>query len=282
LKWCYLAFAESLKKAVFPRFSRRKRAKNGRFTLISSAKRTQMGGFGSGCPYGSRYRPVEQAFGLDAAALRRADYFHPGGKVSGSWAWWWGDDPEPAATVGIEIDLIKLEDPNYRVYYASRDRETGVAEKVDIKGALLQTSPPYGGVRWWFACPRCGRRRRVLYLPRGGHSIRFACRRCHSLRYTSQRESGAYRMIRKARKLWRRAGSKDNLEPTEKPKWMRLRTFERLVEAGQDAMDRGDLLILYGTNMPASLRLYFPGFEEERSRALAALAALGVKPRRRY
>jgi len=51
----------------------------------------------------------------------------------------------------------------------------------------LDTTPcNYGGKRWWFKCPQCWRRCRILYLP-PGHNY-FLCRICHNLTYTSQQE----------------------------------------------------------------------------------------------
>ena len=48
----------------------------------------------------------------------------------------------------------------------------------------LQTTPcRYGGVRYWFSCPRCDRRCGCLYIaPRDS---RWACRKCHDLTYKS-------------------------------------------------------------------------------------------------
>ena len=50
--------------------------------------------------------------------------------------------------------------------------------------ALTTTTPRFGGLRYWFLCPRCGRRVGKLY-----HLERWACRRCHDLAYPSQRLS---------------------------------------------------------------------------------------------
>ena len=50
--------------------------------------------------------------------------------------------------------------------------------------ALTTTTPRFGGLRYWFLCPRCGRRAGKLY-----HVERWACRRCHNLAYQSQRLS---------------------------------------------------------------------------------------------
>jgi hypothetical protein len=47
---------------------------------------------------------------------------------------------------------------------------------------LHSTPLNFGGVRWWFSCPRCRRRCAKLYLPRASA---FLCRKCHNLTYES-------------------------------------------------------------------------------------------------
>ncbi|HBY1513290.1 TPA: hypothetical protein MIQ52_000387 [Klebsiella aerogenes] len=51
-----------------------------------------------------------------------------------------------------------------------------------ISVALATTSPRYGGVRWWYVCPECGKRKTSLYL--SGTALR--CRQCAGLHYASQ------------------------------------------------------------------------------------------------
>ncbi len=58
---------------------------------------------------------------------------------------------------------------------------------------LQTTRPNFGGVRWWFSCPRtvdgemCGRRVGKLYrTPEGQH---FACRQCLDLTHESCQKS---------------------------------------------------------------------------------------------
>ena len=48
---------------------------------------------------------------------------------------------------------------------------------------LDSTSPNYGGVRWWFLCPKCGRRVALLHRPSYTHH--FFCRHCYNLTYSS-------------------------------------------------------------------------------------------------
>ncbi len=52
---------------------------------------------------------------------------------------------------------------------------------------LTTTRPHYGGLRWWFCCPRCRRRVARLHLP--SRVQRFGCRTCHDLSYESAQTS---------------------------------------------------------------------------------------------
>jgi hypothetical protein len=178
------------------------------------------------------------------ASLKRSGYFdNPGMAATGSRQWFTGDDSTTVtAEVEVTVDLRQPDAPAFRLTYAATT--DGIAEDVRIVGELLTTRPQLGGIRYWFACPRCGRRRRVLYsYPRPGRH-RFACRRCHGLRYYSHRESREDRLCRRAKKLWTRAGSEDGSEPWQKPKWMRWETFSRLVLAGRAAQEAGDAIVL--------------------------------------
>jgi len=81
----------------------------------------------------------------------------------------------------------------------------------------------FGGSRQWFRCPRCSRRCAVLYgLACDG---RFGCRVCMRLAYMSEGEDTGARLWRKQQKLEARL-----TENGGKPKWMRMRTFERIYE----------------------------------------------------
>jgi hypothetical protein len=53
---------------------------------------------------------------------------------------------------------------------------------------FTKTTPNYGGARYWFLSPCCGRRARVLYIsPEGGNFP--TCRECLNLKYQSQRST---------------------------------------------------------------------------------------------
>jgi hypothetical protein len=53
---------------------------------------------------------------------------------------------------------------------------------------LVHTTPHYGGVRWWFLCPKCNQRVSRLHKPYETYG--FFCRRCHALTYESVQSSG--------------------------------------------------------------------------------------------
>lgn len=82
---------------------------------------------------------------------------------------------------GIDISGDVLE---VRRFYNDLRRYSSLmnGEKVDSQLIKFASTFCYfGGVRWWFVCPKCGRRCYKLYRPR--HRRYFACRICHELKY---------------------------------------------------------------------------------------------------
>lgn len=205
-----------------------------------------MGGPGSGWhSRGSRYLTVEACYKLDLADLARAGFLSHGGyKVTGPWSWTTrgGHRDGEETTVQVEIDLRDLAAPRFAIFYGTKVGEA--EEALGIRGELVTTRPQFGGVRYWYQCPRCWRRVRVLYAYAARGRERFSCRRCQGLRYYAHNESRPERLHRRARKLYRRAGSPDGAEPWQKPKWMRWATFSRLVLEGRDAQDTADGMML--------------------------------------
>ena len=115
-----------------------------------------------------------------------------------------------------------------RLQYAIHDHWTGKTYQIDDKIFLVNTQPPFGGLRWWFLCPRLNRRVRKLYLPLGARH--FRSRQAYGLAYPSQRETAYDRAMRRAHKVWRRLGGDpaDDDYPA-KPKRMRQATYNRLM-----------------------------------------------------
>ena len=108
----------------------------------------------------------------------------------------------------------------------------------------LETTPqPFGGRRWWFVCPRTGRRAAKLYLPNGAFT--FASREAYGLAYRSQRETTQDRALRRAFKLRGKLGSDGGIgDFISKPKWMRWPTYDRKLEEVADAEEVVDAYLM--------------------------------------
>lgn len=89
--------------------------------------------------------------------------------------------------------------------------------------SIVTTPCNFGGVRYWFQCPSCGRRCAILYP--------LACRICCDGRYASELLSPHDRSINTAIRKRQRLGqlSGGTLAPIpKKPKFMRWHTYLRL------------------------------------------------------
>jgi hypothetical protein len=80
---------------------------------------------------------------------------------------------------------------------------------------LLHTTPNYGGIRWWFRCPKCSRRVSRLYRPSRAYC--FLCRHCHNLTYESAQMSGT-----KTERFFQRTGRTLHSTTREARRWVRL------------------------------------------------------------
>ena len=144
----------------------------------------------------------------------------------------WGVSRRPLAESMRRIDFATLrhDAPSLRVGHALKIKcHRADGEVAEVATVYLESTRMYfGGRRLWFRCPRCDRRCRVLF-----GTWRIACRRCHGLRYCSQRETKEDRATRAMMKIVRRLDP-DDPDPCndlpEKPKGMHQRTYDRLVE----------------------------------------------------
>ena len=110
-------------------------------------------------------------------------------------------------------------------------------EKIPVEYAIQLSSTPwrFGGRRWWFECPLTDRRVLKLHLPNG--ATKFASRQAYRLPYDCQRETPRYRSLGRAWKARKRLESIGGIgDPCLRPKWMRRKTFDRLM-AKVDAAD---------------------------------------------
>ena len=203
-----------------------------------------MGGYGSGEWRSARYARVEDCCVLGAAWLRSRGAIRAGCMVTGTASWTRRPSGELAASIWWEADLRDPAAPCVWLRYRAG------AARVDEAVPLHRTAPNYGGTRWWFGCPRCGRRSATLYLPPGAE--RFRCRRCYRLAYQCQRETAPDRMLRRAHKLRARIGCAPGELPrmSQKPKWMRKRTYWRIRDEAE-SWDAAGLCLGFARLLPA-------------------------------
>lgn len=144
-----------------------------------------MGGYGSSrWGWRSKKTTVEECRNLDVTRWQREGIIAPDAQGAGGWTWRDAQTLETRASIsyavrtGADAGQVSL---SYTVTPAQGDK-VPVTETVP----LVTTRPNFGGLRWWFLCPRCRRRVGKLYMAPG--AVRFLCRVCHGLTYRSAQE----------------------------------------------------------------------------------------------
>jgi hypothetical protein len=140
------------------------------------------------------------------------------------------------APVGM---TIRVTDENTYTLRIVRDEglgslKYGIAEAFSEESpqqlvSLVETTPHYGGSRYWFRCPRpsCGRRCSVLYRERQSNSRAFACRKCIRFRYRTQVLGDADLIANRIEKLLVRCEPRSD-GTVGRRKGMHHRTFREL------------------------------------------------------
>ena len=176
-----------------------------------------MGGIGSGRRYQGGKGTTDEYRSLDVRKLQRDGLLSPGRAFGLNWT----RNGETLASIQARTEADRL-----ILKYRQRS-QGGDWQAMEYPVRLDWTGCTLGGRRAWFLCPAkgCGRRVAILY---GGEV--FACRHCHRLVYTCQRESDDGRAARRAGTLRERLGWRAGiLNPSgTKPKGMHWRTYKRL------------------------------------------------------
>ena len=149
-----------------------------------------------------------------------------GGHGSGRW----GVSRRPLAESMRRIDLstLRRDEPALTHRHALQIKcSSNDGERVQATTVYLESTRLYfGGRRLWFRCPRCEGRCRVLY-----GTWRIACRKCHRVRYLSQKETRSGRANLGMMKIVKRLDPEANCNALPaKPKSMHWSTYNRLAE----------------------------------------------------
>lgn len=183
-----------------------------------------MGGHGSGRKGG---RPtVESCLTLNLSHLFKSGALKPGAAISDVLRWTNVRTGQEVASVGFEAQL-GTEDGLIRLRWTSTDHRSGEKRQCETSIALTTSLQHFGGRRWYFLCPRTGRRATRLHLPSGADA--FATQAAHRLGYRSQCQTPYDRAVCQAFKLRERLGDHNPIGSyVDRPKGMHRRTFERL------------------------------------------------------
>ena len=93
-------------------------------------------------------------------------------------------------TTAVIVCVYLTDDPYAILIYTITDRD-GNETDYNYAVSLVTTPCNFGGVRYWFGCPSCGRRVAVLYLAPG--DVYFRCRHCNNLSYHSRNNGSTAR-----------------------------------------------------------------------------------------
>ncbi len=94
-----------------------------------------------------------------------------------------------------------------------------------------------GGHRWFFLCPKCGKRASKLFLPPesvGGRELQYLCKVCHKLKNQSalQGQNNMYRKVTKPLKRMREIQDKIKRGHLKGPKVVELLNEHDILEKG--------------------------------------------------
>jgi endogenous inhibitor of DNA gyrase (YacG/DUF329 family) len=162
---------------------------------------------------------AEHCRSIDARRWAREGILQAGG---GSGGWRWTDPGTGAITaeIGYAVTTGAVE----LIY-------TMNGEPMRQRVLILATGCNYGGRRYWFGCPWCGKRVAILYLRNRG----FACRMCNRIAYASQSEDELGRTWRKQSKIERMLG-----DDCARLKGMHRTTHERMQDVIAECEERRD------------------------------------------
>ena len=187
-----------------------------------------MGGFRSGRRYHRKKKTiVENCFTFDIVTLRENIAVLQTGRYTGI-----GLHGSGAVT----YDIMQNGQNGLVLYLRYRVSWTPSPMVLSERCLLTSTTPRYGGQRWWFVCPSCGRRCRCLYVPPSELSL--GCRVCLELSYRSRSWGPLTRRLKKISRLKYQMGARGiatapvaPIPPC--PEGMRRKTYLRLLEALQ-------------------------------------------------
>ncbi len=172
--------------------------------------------------YPSRKATVEESCDLSVAQLKTWGMLKTG--HTATVVTWVSSHTGKESRIGLEVNMTG--DPCAELTYSLTDCEGNITP-YDSRVDLITIPCNLGGVRYWFACPWCGRRVGGLYLAPGERY--FRCRHCCNLSYRSRNREAVEAWGHTSRQIEKLYGEIKRLtwrgRPTRKVR--RLRALER-------------------------------------------------------
>lgn len=207
-----------------------------------------MGGYGSGRHAGRPTIEAARSLTLDVNRVARLVRKHVPSlsgnqKVAVEWKASWPqlEARSPSGTLVVFLTLGR--DRGHAEFVFNVDHVTHRTGPRNQRVELESTPCHFGGVRWWWVCPMSGRRCAKLYLPNGGNLFAGRGRGAYQMAYASQNAGAMANSHCRIARLHRRLGHEYTSlpdYPPDRPKWMRHRTYDRLVAEWETAIDRHD------------------------------------------
>jgi len=143
-------------------------------------KGSHMGGYGSGRP--KLHPATNECIQIDTTSLRKHGYLtRKALKSRGGATYTINGEANPQHGFLFEVVCNGEVSPSQDAGHMRLRYDVKCGEKrdtVDLSIPFTVTHPNYGGIRWWFLAPCCGRRARILYLPAFGAHPLLECRKC--------------------------------------------------------------------------------------------------------
>lgn len=160
---------------------------------------------------------TESCYAIDVRDWERRNLFATGTSFEVEWS----NNGNVVASIHVQAE------PDCLILSYSYQQFEEHWHAVEYPIRLEWTGCHFGGRRAWFLCPgeRCNRRVAILYSGKI-----FACRRCHRLTYTSQRQQAWQRALSRAQRIRTKLGGSRSLfdDFPPKPTHMHWSTYERL------------------------------------------------------
>ena len=164
----------------------------------------------------SKKQTTNDLLNLNISSLKKAEFFQKNTIKNGTISWtscYGGGEPRKIGSINISSNFIG-ENRYVELIYTYKD-----SDRIDYKVQIATTRPNYGGERYWFVCPQCGRIVASLY-----GSKYFWCRYCHNLTYKTQQIGFIDRMLENKLKYEDKANKNG-----AKRRWMHWKTYNQLM-----------------------------------------------------